>query len=189
MSNLVVVHKFKDGQTIQAYPDSPEFARIIVAQHFSELVTGDNGQTWLSESTRVAFIKGKTVQLQAKFGKLKFGDVFSKDLCVQKLESFVPFYTWTTKDPATGADIINTQKPKIKPGNEAKGTVDEEIMVDGKLVYMQFVLAPKDSEDVLIKASKIVEASEEQDLSAEDNTSIGTTSVLEAEEQEEDIAK
>lgn len=185
MSNLVVVHKFKDGQTIQPYPDSPEFARIIVAQHSSELVTGNNGQTWLKESTRIAFVKGKTVQLMAKFGKLKFGDVFSKDLCVQKLESFVPFYTWTTKDPATGADILNTQKPKIKPGNEKKGTVDEEVIVDGKPVYMQFVLAPVGAEDVLIQASAVAEEAAEDDLAGSEVTSEAPA----IEEQEEDIAK
>ena len=119
MGQSVLIHKFKDGQTILPFEDNPEYARLIVAQHFSDLVTGDNGQTWLQEATRVAFIKGKTAQLNAKYGHLKYGQVFSKAYCVQKLESFVPFYTWTTKDEATGTVTEHTQEPKKKPANEA----------------------------------------------------------------------
>lgn len=183
MGQSVLIHKFKDGQTILPFEDNPEYARLIVAQHFSDLVTGDNGQTWLQEATRVAFIKGKTAQLNAKYGHLKYGQVFSKAYCVQKLESFVPFYTWTTKDEATGTVTEHTQEPKKKPANEAKGTKEETIYVDGKPVYMNFVLAKAGAEDVLIKASKEAVAPEEGDVVAE------KVPATQPAEQEEDIAK
>tara|TARA_R100001463_G_scaffold57699_1_gene109980 strand:+ start:101 stop:661 length:561 start_codon:yes stop_codon:yes gene_type:complete len=186
MGQSVLIHKFKDGQTILPFEDNPEYARLIVAQHFSDLVTGDNGQTWLQEATRVAFIKGKTTQLEAKYGHLKYGQVFSKAYCVQKLESFEPFYTWTVTDPATGTVTEHTQEPKKKPANEAKGTKEETIYVDGKPVYMNFVLAKAGSEDVLIRASKEAVAPEDGDVVAETPAS---APAVEPAEKEEDIAK
>jgi hypothetical protein len=53
---------------------------------------------------------------------------------------------------------------------------------------MQFVLAPKGAEDVLIRASKVIEASEANDLTAEDKETAEFTAEMDA-EQEEDIAK
>lgn len=147
---MLQVHSFKTGETILAYPDSPEYGRIIVAT-ISDEITADG---WFRETTRVAFVKGKIEQLERRFGSLNKGDVFNDNLTVVKKESTTPFY--------------EGQDPKVKPAYTGKDGVEhaeEPILHNGAPVYMQFEVAPVGTADQLIGAeSPVVETADHADL-------------------------
>ena len=144
---MLQVHAFKTGETILAYPDSPEYGRIIVAT-ISEVITADG---WFKETTRVAFIKGKMEQLNRRFGSLNKGDIFNDNLTVIKRESTTPFY--------------EGQDPKVKPAYTDKNGVEhaeEPILHNGAPVYMQFEVAPVGTADQLVGAEVAVVDTVEQ---------------------------
>jgi hypothetical protein len=122
---MLKVHKFQDGSTIKAFTEKPEYGRIIVTTTVETFKDG-----WFSESKRVAFIKGKMDQLAARFGHLKAGDVFNKDLTVRCIES-------TEKS-------FDTQEPK------RKGADGDIILHNGAPVYMEYEVAALGTPDVLL---------------------------------------
>tara|TARA_R110000822_G_C15141170_1_gene476224 strand:+ start:142 stop:672 length:531 start_codon:yes stop_codon:yes gene_type:complete len=157
----VICYEFKNGNTIEAYPKSPDFGRMIVAQVSNDLNTHPvTKETFFKTTTRVAFIKGKMVDLVSNFGHLKNGQLFDGDLCIAKRESFAPFWTYQ-KTMEDGTKQTISQPSKIKPANKAKGTPEEVVTVDGKPVYMQFYIATLGTKDTPIVAGAVVE--EEQD--------------------------
>lgn len=155
----VICYEFKNGNTIEAYPKSPTFGRMIVAQVSDDWnfnpITGD---AFFKTTTRVAFVKGKIADLEKNFGHLKNGQLFSDKLCIMKRESFEPYWTYEKTDEADGTKKLISQRPKVKPANKDKGTPEEVITVDGKPVYMQFVLAPAGTVDTPIVAGAVAEA-------------------------------
>lgn len=160
----VICYEFKNGNTIEAYPKSPDFGRIIVAQISKDYnmnpVTGD---MFFKTTTRVAFVKGKMTDLVSNFGHLKKGQLFDEDLCIAKRESFEPYWTYQ-KTMEDGTKKTISQPAKVKPENKSKGTPEETVMVDGKPVYMQFILALKGTKDTPIVAGAVVEEQDTDDL-------------------------
>ena len=124
---MLQVHAFKTGNTIEAYPDSPDYGRIAVATIKTQI--SDDG--WLKPTTNVAFIKGKMEDLNEFYGSLNKGDVFSDDHCVAFRESFEPYY----KD----------QPSQIRPAytNKAGEAIPEEVLLhEGAPYYREYYVAP-----------------------------------------------
>ena len=166
----VVAHNFTTGEVIKAYDNSPEYGRIILAQHISELTKDKQGKRWLKKSTRTAFIQGKMSELQEDYGHLESGDVAFDDMCIAKSESLKPFWTQevTAED---GTVTIKKQEPKKRPANLEKGTPEKIITHNGKPVYMQFSLEDLGTKDVLIedvvKPASVAVVSDVNDLTEE----------------------
>lgn len=134
---MLRVHKFQSGESIKAFENKPEYGRLIVSSTTEEFTNG-----WFNKTTRVAFIKGKMADLQARFGNLAAGAVVTDNMTIIKKESTTPFY-----QKADGSN----QDPKINP------TTGEVIMHNGAPVYMQFEIAPKGTADVLVGQTETVE--------------------------------
>lgn len=160
---MLTVYNFKNGNTIEAYPKSPDFGRIIVAQITQDFKMKPNGDAWFKETTRVAFIKGRIADLEKNFGHLKSGQLFSDSLCIVKNESFEPFWTYQKTDETDGTKKTISQPCKIKPGSKSKGTVDTPVHIDGKPVYMQFAVAPVGTKDSILENSPVVPEADDAD--------------------------
>ena len=146
---MVQVHSFKDGSTIKAFPGNPQFGRLIVASEVSTFTFDSSGGVWENVSTRVAFVKGKVADLEARYGSLKKGDIFSDQLTVIQKEATTPFYT---KADGTAQD------PKVRPAYKDKDGVEhpaEPILHNGAPVYMQYALAPAGTKDELIGTASV----------------------------------
>lgn len=133
---MVQIYQFKDGSTIKAFDNKPEFGRLIVATTTEEI----NAQGWLNTTTRVAFIKGKMADLEARFGDKAKGDLVSDKLTIVRKESTSPFY--------------EGQQPKVNPSTA------EVITHNGAPVYMQFEIAPAGTADVLVGTEAVAEPAE-----------------------------
>ena len=132
---MLQVHAFKTGNTIEAYPDSPDYGRIAVAT-IARKFTDDN---WMRTVTNVAFIKSKMTDLNDAFGSLKKGDVFSEDHCVAVRESFEPYY--------------EGQQSQVRPAytNKAGEAIAEEVLLhEGAPYYRDYYVAPNGTKDSTI---------------------------------------
>lgn len=159
----IFTHTFKNGNTVEAYPENPTYGRAIVMQPVRELTDDKSGGKWLKKVKRVAFIKGPMKDLIEDYGTKPLGAVAEADFCIVKKESLTPFWTQDILDDDGNVTGIKKQEPKKRPAQYADDGVtvtraEETVLHNGQPVYMQFQIAVNGTKDQLIADVEAVAA-------------------------------